>query len=66
VKLVAICGAISVDGMTQISHTEPSQHFNITHWTHVEEMKWFSSALLGVLAANNLGFGFGDLALAEF
>jgi hypothetical protein len=52
--------------MTQISHTEPSQHFNITHWTHVEEMKWFSSALLGVLAANNLGFGFGDLALAEF
>jgi hypothetical protein len=52
--------------MTQISHTEPSQHFNITHWTHVEEMKWFSSALLGALTAkNNLGFGFGGLALAE-
>ena len=28
----------------------------------MEEMKWFSSALLGVLAANKLGFG---LALAE-
>jgi hypothetical protein len=29
-------------------------------------MKWFSSALLGVLTAkNNLGFGFGGLALAE-
>ena len=23
----------------------------------MEEMKWFSSAMLGVLAANNLGFG---------
>jgi hypothetical protein len=29
-------------------------------------MKWFSSALLGVLTAkNNFGFGFGGLALAE-
>ena len=28
----------------------------------MEEMEWFSSALLGVKAANNLGFG---LALAE-
>jgi hypothetical protein len=28
----------------------------------MEEMKWFSSAMLGVMAANNLGFG---LALAE-
>jgi hypothetical protein len=23
----------------------------------MEEMKWFSSAMLGVLAANSLGFG---------
>jgi hypothetical protein len=30
----------------------------------MEEMKWSSSGLLGVLVANNLGFGFG-LALAE-
>jgi hypothetical protein len=30
----------------------------------MEEMKWFSSAMLGVLASNNLGFGF-SLALAE-
>ena len=43
--------------MTKISHTEPSQHCNITHWTHMEEMKWFSSAMLDVLAANVLGFG---------
>jgi hypothetical protein len=49
-------------GMSKISHTEPSQHFNITHWTHMEEIKWFGSVLLGVLAANNLGF---CLALAE-
>jgi hypothetical protein len=28
----------------------------------MEEMTWFSSAMLGVLGANNLGFG---LALAE-
>jgi hypothetical protein len=28
----------------------------------MEEMKWFSSAMLDVLGANNLGFG---LALAE-
>jgi hypothetical protein len=28
----------------------------------MDEMKWFSSAMLYVLAANNLGFG---LALAE-
>ena len=48
--------------MPKISHTEPPQHCNITHWTHVEEMKGFSSVMLGVLAANNLGFG---LALAE-
>jgi hypothetical protein len=41
-------------GMPNISQTEPSQHCNITHWTHMEEMKWFSSAMLGVLAANNL------------
>jgi hypothetical protein len=40
--------------MSNISQTEPSQHF--THWTHMDEMKWFSSAMLGVLAANNLGF----------
>ena len=49
-------------GMSKIGHVEPSQHDNITHWTHMEEMKWFSSALLGVLAARNHGFG---MALAE-
>jgi hypothetical protein len=30
----------------------------------MEEMKWSSSGYLAVLAANNLGFGFG-LALTE-
>ena len=50
-------------GMSKISHTEPSQHGNITHWTHMEEMKWFSSAMLDVLVANNLGFHL--MALAE-
>jgi hypothetical protein len=49
-------------GISKISHTEPSQHCIILHWTHMEEMKWFSSAMLGVVAANYLGFG---LALAE-
>jgi hypothetical protein len=45
-------------GMPKISHTEPPQHCDIiTHWTHVEEMKWFSSVMLGVLTANNLGCG---------
>ena len=49
--------------MPKVSHTEPSsQHCNITHWTYMEEMKWFSSASHHVLAANNLGFG---LAVAE-
>ena len=49
--------------MPKISHTEPPQHCDIiTHWTHVEEMKWFSSPMLEVLTANNLGFG---LAVAE-
>jgi hypothetical protein len=48
--------------MSKISHTKPSQHSTITHWTHTEEMKWFISAVLVVLTANNLGFG---LALAE-
>ena len=44
--------------MSIISQEEkPSQHCNITHWTHMEEMKWFSSAMLDVLAANVLGFG---------
>ena len=34
----------------------------ITHWTHMDEMEWFSSAMFGVLAAiYSLGFG---LALA--
>jgi hypothetical protein len=37
-------------GMSKISHTEPSHHCNITHRTHMEEMKCFSSAMLGVLA----------------
>jgi hypothetical protein len=50
--------------MTKISHTEPSQHFNSTHWSHMKQMKWFSRAMLGVLAVNKLGFGFG-FALAE-
>ena len=49
-------------GMSKIRHAEPSQHVNITHWTHMEGMKWSSSGFIGVLAANNLGFG---LALAE-
>jgi hypothetical protein len=49
-------------GISKISHTEPSHHCTITHWTHMEEMKWFSSSVLGVLTANNLGIG---LALAE-
>jgi hypothetical protein len=44
-------------GVSKISGTEPSQHGFIAHWTHMEEMKWFSSALHGVFAANNLGFG---------
>ena len=39
-------------GVSKISHTEPSQHCNITHWTHMEEMEWLSSALLGVLGAS--------------
>jgi hypothetical protein len=44
--------------MSKISHTEPSQHIHITHWTHrIEEMEWFSE-----LAANDLGFG---LSLAK-
>jgi hypothetical protein len=48
-------------GMSKISHTEPSQHCNITHWTHVQEMKWFSSAMLDVrAAANNQGNDYGD------
>jgi hypothetical protein len=38
--------------MSKISHKEPFQHYNITHWTHMEEMKWFSSGFLGVLTAN--------------
>jgi hypothetical protein len=49
--------------MFKISHTEPSYHGNITHWTHMEEMKRSSSGFLAVMATNNLGFGL--LALAE-
>ena len=48
--------------MSKISHTQPSQHGNITQWTHMEEMKWSSSGMLGGLAANDLGV---SLALAE-
>jgi hypothetical protein len=29
----------------------------MTHLIHMEKMKWSSKSLLGVLAANNLGFG---------
>ena len=47
--------------MSNISHTQPSYHDNITHWTHMDEMKWFSSGLLALLVASNLGLG---LALA--
>jgi hypothetical protein len=36
-------------GVPTISHTEPSQHCNITHWTNMEETEWFSSALLDIL-----------------
>jgi hypothetical protein len=41
-------------GVSIISHTEPSQHCNITHWI---QMKGFSKEMLSVLAPNNLGFG---------
>jgi hypothetical protein len=43
------------------SATHSLHHGGTTHWIHMEEMKWSSSGLLGVLAANSLGFG---LALA--
>jgi hypothetical protein len=33
-------------GMSKISLTEPSYHGNITHWTHMEEMKWSNSCLI--------------------
>jgi hypothetical protein len=36
-------------GMSKISHTEPSQHCNITHWTHMEEMEWFGSAAKSII-----------------
>ncbi len=49
-------------GMSKIRHTKPFQHCNITHWTHMKVMEWFSRAMLGVLATNNLDFG---LALGE-
>jgi hypothetical protein len=45
--------------MSNISQTEPSRHCNITHSTHIEEMKWFSSAMLGVLAETTLLFLLG-------
>ena len=48
--------------MPKVSHTQPSQHSNITHWTHMEEMEWPSSGVLVTLGANSLDFG---LALAE-
>ena len=48
-------------GTSKISHSGSSPHCNITHWIHMEKMKWFSSAILGVLDANSHGFG---LALA--
>jgi hypothetical protein len=43
--------------MFKISHTEPSLYNYITYWAHMEEMKWFSSGFLGVLAAKSVGFG---------
>ena len=43
--------------MSKISHTQPSHHDNITHWTHMDEKKWSSSGFLSLLAASNLGFG---------
>jgi hypothetical protein len=48
--------------MFEISPEEPAEHCNITHCTNIDEVKLFSSAMLGVLALNNIGFG---LALAE-
>jgi hypothetical protein len=29
--------------VTQMGHQELFTHQNITHWIHMEEMKWFSS-----------------------
>jgi hypothetical protein len=44
--------------MYKICHAEHSEHFSINHWTHMGEMKWSSRAMLCVLAAKNLSFGF--------
>ena len=38
--------------MSKISHTWPSQHGNILHWTHMDEMKGSSSGFHALLAAN--------------
>jgi hypothetical protein len=48
--------------MFKISSEEPPEHGNITHWTHIEEMRWFSSNMLSVLAVRKRGFGY---ALAQ-
>jgi hypothetical protein len=46
-------------GMSKISHSEPSKHCNITHWTHMEEMKWFDSAKTKVVCSQHIKHG-GD------
>jgi hypothetical protein len=30
-------------GMAQIGHQEHVSHPNITHWTHMDDMKWFGT-----------------------
>jgi hypothetical protein len=57
-KLLASKAAPRGHDMSKISNTQPSYHRNISQWTHMDEMKWSSSGVLGVLAAINLGFGY--------
>jgi hypothetical protein len=31
-----------VIGLAQNGHQEPVSHHNIIHWTHMDDMKWFT------------------------
>jgi hypothetical protein len=50
-----------VIGLAQNGHQEPVSHHNITHWTQMDDMKWFSINWYDVVTANSISFSWNML-----
>jgi hypothetical protein len=53
-KLLASCQPQMEHGLAKIGQQEPVSYHNITHWTHMDYMKWSSINWYGDVTTNSL------------